>query len=87
MSHTLNIEVKKATYLDGYRLSILFNDGKNKIVDFSNFIENNNKEALVKYKNVTNFKKFKIEDGNIVWGKDWDLIFPVWELYKGKIKD
>lgn len=85
MPYTLNIEVKKATYLDGYKISILFNDGKNKVVDFSDFINHNNKEALAKYKNVTTFKKFKIEDGNLVWGKDWDLIFPVWELYKGKI--
>ncbi len=85
MSHTLNIEVKKATYLYGYKISILFNDGKNKVVDFSDFITHNNKEVLAKYKNITTFKKFKIEDGNLVWGKDWDLIFPVWELYKGKI--
>ena len=85
MSQTLNIEVKNATYLDGYRLAIVFNDGKNQVVDFSGFISNNNKEALSKYKNISQFKKFRIEDGNIVWGKDWDLIFPVWELYKGKI--
>ena len=38
-----------------------------------------------KYKKQENFKKFKIENGNIVWGKDWDLIFPVYDLYEGKI--
>ncbi len=85
MPRTLSIEVKKATYLDGYKISILFNDGKNKVVDFSDFISHNNKVALAKYKNLTTFKKFKIVDGNLVWGKDWDLIFPVWELYRGKI--
>jgi hypothetical protein len=30
--------------------------------------------------------RFKIEDGNIVWGKNWDLIFPAHELHAGKIK-
>lgn len=85
MSRTLNLEVKNATYLDGYRLSIAFNDGKKKIVDFSGFISQNNKQALSKYKNINYFKKFKIEEGNIVWGKNWDLIFPVSQLYNGKI--
>jgi len=31
------------------------------------------------------FKKFKLEMGNIVWGKNWDMVFPVYNLYKGKI--
>ena len=58
MSNTINLEVKNATYLDGYRLSIAFSDGKNKVVDFSQFITHNNKQVLAKYKDVSNFKKF-----------------------------
>ena len=38
-----------------------------------------------KYKKEANFKRFKIENGNVVWGKDWDMIFPLYDLYKGKI--
>ncbi len=79
------IQVKNATYLDGFRLRVAFTDGKEKIVDFSKFINTNNKEALAKYKTSLHFKKFKIEQGNIVWGKNWDLIFPVQELYRGRI--
>ncbi len=85
MPNTINIEVKNATHLDGYRLSITFNDGKNKVVDFSQFIIHTNKQALTKYKEVSNFKKFKIEHGNLVWGRNWDLIFPIHQLYQGKI--
>ena len=85
MSNTINLEVKNATYLDGYRLSIAFSDGKNKVVDFSQFITHTNKQALAKYKDVSNFKKFKVEHGNVVWGRNWDLIFPIHELYRGKI--
>ena len=85
MSDTINLEVKNATYLDGYRLCISFSNGKNKVVDFSQFITHTNKEALTKYKNLSNFKKFKVEHGNVVWGRNWDLIFPVHELYQGKI--
>lgn len=31
------------------------------------------------------FKKFKVEMGNVVWGKNWDLVFPVQDLYSGAI--
>ena len=85
MPNAITLEVMNATYLDGYRLSIAFSDGKNKVVDFSKFITHTNKRALTKYKEVSNFKKFKIEHGNVVWGRNWDLIFPVHELYQGKI--
>lgn len=85
MSNTITLEVQKATYLDGYRLSIAFSNGKNKVVDFSQFITHTDKAALTKYKDLSNFKKFKVEDGNVVWGRNWDLIFPVHELYRGKI--
>ncbi|MBC7937098.1 MAG: DUF2442 domain-containing protein [Rhizobacter sp.] len=87
MSVSNDIAIQNAAYLDGYRISILFNNGKNKIVDFSPFVTNNNKAALSKYKILSNFKKFEIGEGNIVWGKNWDLIFPVYELYQGKIKN
>ena len=29
---------------------------------------------------------FKIENGNIVWGEDWDLIFPIEQLHQGRIE-
>jgi len=29
--------------------------------------------------------RFTIDNGNIVWGKNWDLIFPVEPLYAGRI--
>ena len=34
---------------------------------------------------ITEFQKFTIDDGNIVWGEDWDLVFPVEQLYAGAI--
>ena len=85
MPQSISISVKEASYLEGFTILISFSDGKTKKVDFSKFIGTNHKAALVKYKDVTNFKKFKIEEGNIVWGKNWDLIFPVHQLYSGKI--
>ena len=29
------------------------------------------------------FEKFTLDDGNIVWGEDWDLIFHVGQLHSG----
>jgi len=76
--------VKHAKYVDGYRISIDFNDGKKSIVDFGSFLSSK-KGYLAKYQKPATFKKFKIENGNLVWGRDWDLIFPIDDLYKGKI--
>ena len=80
------IEVKSAIHVRDNVLLITFSDGNEREVDFSKFFETNKVRYLSKYKSQTNFKKFKIEDGNVVWGKDWDLIFPIEQLYKGKIK-
>ena len=38
-----------------------------------------------KYLEWKNFKKATIENGNVVWGKNWDLIFPIEQLYNGEI--
>lgn len=38
-----------------------------------------------KYLDPKKFKKFTIENGNLVWGKNWDLIFPIELLYAGKV--
>jgi hypothetical protein len=80
------ISVSKASYVDGYRLEVEFNDNKKHVVDFGNFLSTHSHPQYNKYKKPANFKKFKIENGNIVWGKDWDMIFPVYDLYQGKIE-
>ena len=80
------IQVEKAKYIDGYKVEILFNDKTVKIVDFSSFILKNPHPAHDKYRDIQKFKKFMIEAGNIVWGDNWDLIFPASQIYRGKIK-
>ena len=35
------------------------------------------------HKNI--IEKFTIENGNIVWGKNWDLIFPIEDLHAGAL--
>jgi len=38
-----------------------------------------------KYLDPRKFNRFAIENGNIVWGKNWDLIFPVEQLHAGVV--
>ncbi|HLG33877.1 MAG TPA: DUF2442 domain-containing protein [Bacteroidia bacterium] len=79
------ISIINAEYLNDYKLKLFFNDGTSRIVDFKSFLAHNSHPQYDKYKHRSLFKKFKIVMGNIVWGRDWDLIFPVYDLYKGKI--
>ncbi|MBO9571381.1 MAG: DUF2442 domain-containing protein, partial [Chitinophagaceae bacterium] len=71
------IAVADARHIDGYKVEIVFNDQKKKVVDFGTFLTTHSHPQYNKYKAEKNFKKFKIENGNIVWGKDWDMVFPV----------
>jgi len=79
------ISIIKAEYLDSYKLKLYFNDETSRVVDFGNFFSKNNHPQYNKYKKESFFKKYKVVMGNVVWGKDWDLVFPVYDLYKGNI--
>ena len=81
-----SISVKNADFLHDNILSITFTNGHVQEVDFSNFLNASSTPTYMReYKSEDNFKKFKIENGNVVWGDDWDLIFPIPQLYIGKI--
>jgi hypothetical protein len=80
-----NITVVGAKYIEGYKVSVFFSDNTSKDIDFGAFLMAHPHEQWNKYKNLTNFKKFKIEQGNIVWGRNWDIIFPVQNLYIGDL--
>ena len=32
------------------------------------------------------FRTFTLDGGNIVWGRNWDLIFPIEQLHEGVIR-
>jgi hypothetical protein len=80
------IKVTEAEYIRDFKLKITFSDGTIENVDFQEFLEKNVHPQFNKYRDPRKFEKFQIERGNIVWGKDWDLIFPIEELYAGHIK-
>jgi hypothetical protein len=80
------IQVEKASYIEAYKLEIQFSDKTRQVVDFGQFMLKNEHPTVDKYRDIKKFQNFKIESGNVVWGKNWDLIFPVSQLYKGRIK-
>lgn len=80
-----NIIIVKAKDLGDLQVLIHFSDNKQQIIDIGDFIRRHPHPQYNKYLDPRRFKKFAIENGNIVWGKNWDLIFPLEQLYAGKI--
>ena len=79
------IEVLKTHYVGDFAIRVFFNDDTQKLVDFKPFLEKSQHHSIRKYLDESKFKDFQIVDGNLNWN-DYDLIFPVWELYNGKIE-
>lgn len=75
--------ITSALYQKPLSVLLTFNDKHTALVNIGDFIHKHPHPQYNKYLEEKNFKKFKLEDGNIVWGKNWDLIFPVELLYKG----
>ena len=74
-------DVKKAKYLGDYVMRVLFSDGYEQAVDFKPFLKRSSHPVIRKY---LNEEKFKTTHGNINWN-DYELIFPIEDLYKGQI--
>lgn len=79
------IKIVKAVHIKGYQIELTFSDGRVNIVDFEKTIMSIDIQGYKKYKNIEEFKKFKIELGDIVWGENWDLIFPLYKLYENTL--
>ena len=73
------MKVKSAKYIDDYKVELTFDDKKINIINFLPVIKSN--PVCKKYLDVTKFKKFKLDHGNIIWGKNWDMIFTIESLY------
>jgi hypothetical protein len=78
------IGIKSAKYIGDFAIRIYFNDGCNRLVDFKPFLETSFHPSIRKYLDESRFKLFDIVDGNLNWN-DYDLIFPVDDLYKNKL--
>lgn len=79
------LSIEEAEYVDGYRLRLFFDDGTIQVVDFHNYLRDAPRPWITKYWDLEEFKNFRLVDGDLMWG-DFDLIFPIGDLYNGKIE-
>jgi len=78
------IEIKTAKYIGDFAIRLFFSDGLNRLVDFKPFLESSLHPSIRKYLDEDRFKQFQIIEGNLNWN-NYDLIFPVYDLYQGKL--
>ena len=78
------IAIKTAEYVEGYKLRLVFSDKKERIVDFEPFLHNTPNPLIQKYLQLDNFKNFTVAYGDLFWA-DYDLCFPIADLYEGRI--
>ena len=77
--------IVRAEYAGNICLHIFFSDGTSRTVDFAPFILAHPHPQYNRYIEPKYFKKFSIEHGNIVRGKNWDMVFPIEQLHRGVV--
>ena len=77
--------ITKAENRGNLTVSLTFSDNTEQTVDIGDFIRRHPHPQYNKYLDQRKFSRFTIDNGNIVWGKNWDLIFPIEHLYAGRL--
>ena len=78
------LEIKKAEPLGEYKLQLFFNTGKKQVLDFKKFLLKSKNPVTSQFLNKKKFNSYSIQGGDIIWG-DYEMCFPIWDLYQGKI--
>lgn len=79
------VKITEAQYLDEYKLKLHFNDDSVRIIDFKLLLMESNYPNEKKYLDLENFKKFKVDLGDLIWN-DFDMCFQAKNLYKGILR-
>lgn len=78
------IHIVSAKHEGDYRLRLFFNNGQERVVDFAPFLRRSLNPLIRKYLDSELFKQFTVENGDLFW-HDYDLCFPVIDLYEGNL--
>jgi hypothetical protein len=78
------LEITEATYVAGYKLRLVFKDGKTRVMDFEPFLRQARNPMLTQYRQLRKFKSFHLHEGDLMWG-DYEMIFPITDLHRGRI--
>ena len=82
-----NVILTSAKYLNDYKILLSFTSAGMRLSTLVNFLPLFNKYVKgenLKYLDPQRFRKFIIKNGNIYWGRNEDVIFPVNLLLKQK---
>ena len=80
-----NYHITKAENAGDLTVALTFSDNTVQVVNVGDFIRRHPHPQYNKYLDPRKFSRFSIENGNVVWGKNWDLMFPIEQLHAGVI--
>ena len=80
-----NITVVAARYLNDFSVAVSFSCGSTQLVNFLPLFEKNVNGDNLKYFAPERFKKFIVNNGNIYWGKNEEVIFPISAFFKDTV--
>ena len=80
------VAINSVEHVKDFLLRIDFSDGTTKTVEFKLFLESSKHPDIRNYLNIEKFSQYTVTDGILHWN-DYELIFPMADLYAGKIKN
>jgi hypothetical protein len=83
---SISLEITKAIHVKEYKVELHFNDNSKRVFDFQEAFDKYAKGDCTKWRSRRNFVRFKVVQGNIVWGVNWDIVFPLYQLHNGRIE-
>jgi len=82
------LRINKADYIGNFTVMLTFNDATVVTIDFGSWIAAHPHPQHNRYLDEKKFKKFYIDDmGNIAWGRNRDLYFPIEQLHTGSLSN
>lgn len=81
---TINMHLQSAEWVADYIIRLNFADGTEQVVDFAAPFARL-RGYYAQYREPEAFKQFQVDEGNLIWGENWDVIFPVHKLYSNTL--
>ncbi|AOS83106.1 hypothetical protein BIU88_02470 [Chlorobaculum limnaeum] len=78
------IWIEQVNYLGDFRLALFFNDNTSQQIDFFPFLSSSRNPLIRKYLDIEEFRKYSLDAGDLEWN-DYDLCFPIADLYENRI--
>lgn len=78
------LSIEQESQLDDYKLKLVFNDQASQVIDFKPFLSKSLNPLIRKYLAPEEFAKFEVDGGDLEWN-DYDLCFPIDDLYENRI--